>query len=482
MTTTTDPNIRLSEYAVPDEEKLLKAFFGMYKTARMLEPNNQTYKKQLDFLCMLMQKVAPNEADITFKAVSERFFVNSSLVPFNEEEAAGASRVISEWRVLGLGGVTFVAGINEDEISRFFSFMAEIKPSLENLESLSEQLDARDLSHIELLSIKEVLPEKPEMVEEDRQRFRVMARKTFFQAMAVVQEAVANTVQDRDINIAKTKRVVHSLIDHITRDESSLIELSAIKDFDDYTYAHSTNVCVYALTVGVRMGLDRPRLSRLGFASLFHDIGKVKLPADLIRKPDAFDENDWLQMIQHPTLGAKTILRNQKLSEHSARAARSAFEHHINDDFTGYPVLHYNKRQKDLFSRIISIVDNYDALTSGRVYIKKSIPPDMVLRKMRYQMHVKFDHFLLKIFTNIIGVYPAGSLVLLNTDELALVLTHNDQDKARPIVKIIGNRSGFLKVHEWVDLSRPDQLHRSIIRLVEPERYGIDMKDFILQD
>lgn len=260
------------------------------------------------------------------------------------------------------------------------------------------------------------------------------------------------------------------------------MELTAIKDFDDYTYAHSTNVCVYALTVGVRLGLDRPRLSQLGMTALFHDLGKIKLPADLIRKPDAFDENDWVQMQLHPMLGAKTILRNLKFDAHAARAARGAMEHHINSDFTGYPQLRLDKRPPNLFSKIITIVDTFDALTSGRVYIKKKIEADEVFKKMRFQMQVKFDPFLLKIFNDIIGVYPAGSLVLLSSNEIAMILTNNETDKARPLVKIIGDRDGLFAKPTWANLASEEHRHRRVIRIIDPERYGIDIKNFILED
>lgn len=471
-----------TELAGAAEEKLLMAFFAMYRTARILEDNNATFQSQLNNLVGLIQNLSADTGEVTVKIVAGRYFVNDKLVPCDDDSNPSSARIMSDWRLLSLGGMTVSRDIPPRDLGRFFTFIGEVRPTDENVETLRQQLVSRSLGAIQLLSTKEVAPDKPSVEEGDRQKFRVMARKSFFQAMSVVQEVVVNTVQNREINIAKTKRVVHSLIDHITRDESSLIELSAIKDYDDYTYAHSTNVCVYALTLGVRMGIDRPRLSRLGFGALFHDIGKVKLPTDLIRKPDAFDENDWIQMQMHPLLGAKTILRNLSLTEHTARAARIAFEHHINNDFTGYPVLHYTRRETDLFSRIISIVDTFDALTSGRVYLKKAIPPDVVMKKMRFQMKVKFDPFLLKIFNDVIGIYPAGSLVLLNTDELALVLTTNEQDKARPVIKILGDKGGFHDKPVWADLTSAEHAHQSIIRLVEPSRYGLDMKDFILQD
>ena len=300
--------------------------------------------------------------------------------------------------------------------------------------------------------------------------------------MTAVKEIIVSTGDDGEINTAKTKRVVHSLIDQITRDEQSMIELTAIRDYDDYTYAHSVNVTIYSHTVGIRLRLDRARLSQLGFSALFHDVGKVKLPQDLIKKPDAFDEDDWIQMQRHPLLGLKTILRNLDLNVHTARAARAAFEHHINADGTGYPMLHYREREPDLFSRIISIVDTFDALTSGRVYLRKAMPPDMVLKKMRHQMTSKFDPFLLKLFNDIVGIYPAGTLVLLNTDEIALILTNNREQPARPYVKVVGNRDGLLPTPLWADLTLPEHADRVIIRRIDPDHYGLSVRDFVLDD
>jgi len=468
--------------AAQNEIKLLYDFFGLLKTARIVSENNATYVSKLLNFFKLFQVLKQEHDGITFKIISDHFFLNDKLVHFDDKGLSGAGGVVSEWKILGIGGVRFAGEITLDELGKFFRFMTAIKPVGENLDTIHEDLKTHDLVNIEILSSEDMEEPTPEISEEARHRFRKMARVTFFRAMSVVEETLVDTVHDKEINIAKTKRVVHGLIDHVTRDESSLLELTAIKDFDDYTYAHSTNVCVYALTVGVRLGLDRPRLSQLGMAALFHDLGKIKLPADLIRKPDAFDENDWVQMQLHPALGAKTILRNLKFDAHAARAARGAMEHHINSDFTGYPQLRLEKRPPNLFTKIITIVDTFDALTSGRVYIKKKIEPDEVFKKMRFQMQVKFNTFLLKIFNDIIGIYPAGSLVLLSSNEIAMILTNNDTDKARPLVKIIGDRDGLFAKPTWADLASEEHRHRRVIRIIDPERYGIDIKNYILED
>ncbi|MEW5795942.1 MAG: HD domain-containing phosphohydrolase [Candidatus Zixiibacteriota bacterium] len=463
-----------------NEERLLNAFFVLCKTARIVDESNDAFKKQLQNLMEVFQTVAGVRAEVSLKYVSGHYFVNEQMVRFESAGRSGAGDIVDEWRQLGIGGVCIDADIASDELAHFCKFMAGLKPTGRDLTSITSQLADSGLSQVRLLSVDEVDEDKTEITDDQRQRFRQMARGTFFSAMTVVREIVAGARDGQEINAARTKRVVHSLIDHISRDEHSMIELTAIRDFDDYTYAHSTNVAVYALTMGVRMEFDRARLSQLGFSALFHDVGKVKLPQDLIRKPDAFDENDWIQMQRHPLLGAKTILRNLKLDLYAARAARVAFEHHINSDFTGYPALHYSRREPTLFSRIVSIVDTFDALSSGRVYLKRPMGADQVLKKMRFQMSNKFDPFLLKLFNDIIGVYPAGSLILLTSDEIALVLTNNDKDPLRPYVKIVGDRAGLLAEPIWIDLSLPENTDRKVVRQIDPARYGLNIRDFVL--
>ncbi len=464
------------------EEKLINLFFVLYKNARIIEENNPTFINQSQALHQQLITVAEARQSVVIKIISGRYFVNAQLTRYDDRGMTGSAAAVKEWNRLGLAGIVFDMAITSEQVGKFFKFMAEVRPDKDNLEELSERLKDHGLPHVHLLSVDEADDEVDAASKAVRMQFRASARNTFFRAMSTVEQTMLSAVEENEAAADETKRIVHALIDHITSDESSMIELTAIKNFDDYTYAHSTNVCVYALTLGLRLGMDRDRLAQLGFAALFHDMGKVRLSGDLIRKPDAFDENDWLQMQKHPHWGAKLILRNLRLDVHSSRAARVAFEHHINQDFTGYPVLKRPVDQLNLFSRIISIVDTFDALSSGRVYMKDKFSPDEALRKMHFQMGVKFEPFLFKIFNSIVGIYPAGSLVLLSSRELALVLANNEQHPTKPYVKIVGDSHGILKQAQWLDLSQAEGEDRRILRIIDPERYGLNIRDFVLSD
>jgi HD-GYP domain-containing protein (c-di-GMP phosphodiesterase class II) len=468
------------EMAGREEHEMINLLFILFKTAQYVDANNSGYLTQSAKYCVAFRRMADAQGKISIKVIDGRIFVCDKLVRFDSDGMVRAKSITDQWHQLGIGGIVFDDSLDNRQIDKFVHLLATLKINESNREQVVQRLIDLGIEGVTLLAVEDN-SHKPILTEERRVLLRRTARANFFRAISVVEDVMVRAAQDKEIDLGKAKRVVHSLIDQLTEDETSLIELTSIRDFDEYTYAHSTNVCVYALTIGVRLGLDKNRLSQLGFSALFHDIGKIKLPGDLIRKPDAYDENDWLQMQRHPILGAKTILRNMRHDYHTARAAVTAFEHHINEDLTGYPVLR-KKESTNLFSKIIAIADSFDAMSSGRVYIKKAISPDEVLRKMMYQMTVKFDAFILKLFVNIIGIYPAGTLLLLSTDELAVVAANNAGDLSRPQVRILGNRSGPYAQPININLSLGENDNRKIIRIIDPAQYNIDIKNIILSD
>jgi len=478
----TNSNSTYHEHLVgsKQEEKLLTTLFALYKNAKILEKNNPHYERLLSQMQDLIVQACENDFEVIVKIINNHFFINKKFIRLDGSALLQADQILAEWEKINIGGIMFTKDVNQNQLNMFIYLLISPDVQVTEPEAIAKHVEKTTDGNIVLLLSDNLEEEDDQTTEEQRRELRRTAKGLFFRAISTVEDIIVKSANGRDLNISQTKMVVHSLVDHMEKDLSSLLELTALNDFDDYTCAHSTNVCIYSLTQGVRLGMDRTRLSQLGFSALFHDIGKIKLSHDLICKPDAFDVNDWKQMQQHPLMGAKTILRNFKIDEHTARAACAAFEHHINIDYTGYPRLG-GKQPLNLFSKIITVSDVFDALTSGRVYIKKKISPDQVLKRMRLHMKNKFDPFLLKLFHSVIGIYPAGTLVLLSTDEIALVLANNDE-MDRPMINIVGNKSGLLETPQWADLSKPENYHRKIISLIDPEKYGLNLRDFILMD
>ncbi|MDE2491676.1 MAG: HD domain-containing protein, partial [Elusimicrobia bacterium] len=276
---------------------------------------------------------------------------------------------------------------------------------------------------------------------------RRTAQKAFFRAVSLVEEVMRRARAGGDVSFAPARRVVCELVDAVTEDEQALFELTTIHSFDEYTYAHCVNVCVYAVALGVRLGLDRPLLAELGFSALFHDLGKVKLPLALIDKPDEYDAADWDQMRLHPLLGAKLLLSMPRPLDRSlARAAAVAFEHHLGADASGYPRTRRERRQ-GLFSRVCAIADSFDALTSGRVYQRRPLGPAEALRRMVQRAGTAYDPLLLRLFVRTVGVFPIGTALNLGGGRIGVVWRNTPGDLLRPRVRV-AEPSGETRVVE----------------------------------
>jgi HD-GYP domain-containing protein (c-di-GMP phosphodiesterase class II) len=272
------------------------------------------------------------------------------------------------------------------------------------------------------------------------------------------------------------------MVDLILQEDSTLLGLTNLRSHDEYTYNHSVNVCILALAIGQRLGYNKKKLSELGMAALFHDLGKFSIPLEVLNKPTDFTEAEWTIMRRHPIFSVKELVRLKGVDEMAVRVTIGAFEHHLNYDLSGYPKL-ANKRKLSLLGRIICIVDCYDALTSSRVYNRVPFPPDKALRFMLSKSGKAFDPILMKIFVNAIGVYPIGTLVLLNTKEIGVVFTSNPipEKGDRPKVKIILNALGEEAGGELVDLGEQDDaghFRYEIANVIDATKFKIDVAKY----
>ena len=283
------------------------------------------------------------------------------------------------------------------------------------------------------------------------------------------------------VNVKRAKRVVQSMVDQLLGEHELLLGMTAIKDYDDYTYHHSVNVSILSIALGQKLGFPRKLLLDLGLAALFHDIGKLDIPPEVLNKTIELSEEEWGTIKRHPFWGVKAILDIRGIDRSSITAAIVAFEHHIHHDNTGYPKRH-SATERDLFSKIVSIVDQYDGMTSARVYSRTPLTPDRALKLMLSRSGSQLDPVLMKFYINLIGIYPTGSLVMLNTKELGLVYGSTDMPN-RPKVLVIMDPKGQKVDGYLVDLSRKTKdgrYPRAILRTMDPNKYRINLAEYML--
>src|SRR6185369_1043164 len=279
--------------------------------------------------------------------------------------------------------------------------------------------------------------------------------------------------------------VVQGIVDQILNEETSLIGLTTIRDYDEYTFTHSVNVCIFSVALGKRLGFGKIQLYDLGMAALFHDIGKSRVPSEVLNKTGGLSDDEWRLIAAHPWLGALTLFQLRGQQELPYRAVIVAHEHHMKIDLSGYP-RPIRERSLSMFSKIVAVADGFDAATSRRSYQTVPLTPAQVMMEMRDNPRRGMDPVVVKAFINLTGIYPVGTLVILDTFELGIVHQANPIPEmlSRPIVRVISDEQGNLMqpgtLTDLAEQSAEGVFLRTIIKTENPERYGIRVGDYFI--
>jgi len=279
---------------------------------------------------------------------------------------------------------------------------------------------------------------------------------------------------------------VQGIVDQVLSNEPSIVTMTTLRDFDEYTFTHCVNVCIFSVVMGQRLGLSKLQLYELGLGALFHDVGKMRIDEDVINKEGKLTDEEWTELREHPTEGLLALFEFHGFADVPYRQMLMAYEHHMKVDLTGYPS---NRRDRDpsFFSKIVAVADAFDAGTSVRSYQYEPWAPDEVLKEMRDNPRRGFDPLLVKALINATGVYPIGTLVILDSLELAVVAGVNEdpEEAHRPKVRVISDEMGVpLAEPRDLDLSEIDpdtgKPVRSIIKTTDPQKYGIRVSDYLI--
>lgn len=456
------------------DKDLINSLSTLIKTAQIHSLNNvavkNAAKKLIDGLNTLL-----SGGSVTLELVGEFFHLNGSRIRYSTDSILNYNILVNEFKTRELGSVIFQDILKEDDIKIFLTALMSTDSSMPPFEVLSENFTGT--KNISIGKLRK--PGKSSGGELDRKK---LVKKAYLNAVTLTKKMSDQASKGNKINLKKAKRVMEVIVDQIVEEEPTLIGMTTIKDHDEYTYFHCVNVSILSLALGQRLGLSKSALAELGIASLLHDIGKIEVPKEILNKPNVFTEEEWQVIHKHPTWGACGILKIQGIDTYSIIAAIAAFEHHLNHDLSGYPKLK-NNIQLDFFSSIIAIADNYDAMTSARVYARVALTPDKALSVLLERRGTMVDPYLAKIFANMIGVYPIGSLLMLDTNELGLVFESNkDPDlNDRPRVYVVKDSKGN-NTKYTVDLTEKDEqgnFKRSIIKTLDPNAYKINLVDYL---
>lgn len=429
------PSARAESVAVAAD--FVRHLFVLFKAASVYRPDNAGYRVHATLAAEALAHALEQETELRLETREETLFLNERAVDARAGNSASARFLSLEMARRGVGAILFTRAAGEKGLDALAYAFAGVARDA-GFEDVSAALARTPGPGVVLLP--------PPVLETTRARTTTtppragaeQAKRTFFRAVDTVERMMTGLREHVEPELDEAKTAVQDLAAQVVADEQALFELSLLQHFDEYTYAHCVNVCVYGVAIGVRLGLEGPALAELGFSCLFHDAGKARVPLALIDKPDAFTPEEWAEIRRHPALGARELLRLERpLDSALARAAVVAFEHHLGADGKGYPRLPRARRQ-NVYSRICAIADAFDALTSGRVYAKRALTPHEAVLRMAQHAASAFDLLLFRLFIGAVGVYPIGTVLRLDTGERAVVARNAPGTLLAPRLVLLG--------------------------------------------
>ncbi len=360
--------------------------------------------------------------------------------------------------------VTIHKGVREDELGVLVEILSASKGDMGAWASLEDYLRSREVTHIEISVDDEDIRDKAKRVYADAKNFIV----EFFK-------------EDRAGALPKGERALEIIGDIqaiIQQDRDALTGLTLLSDYDNYTFNHSVNVGVFTLALAQEVGFNKDEALLAGLTGLMHDVGKTAVPLSIINKPGKLTDEEWRIMQTHPVESAK-ILKQMGAAIHED-AVVGVYTHHVRHDFAGYP-----KWEKPLLfgSELTSVADCYDSMTTLRPYQKRFEPKEAIEIMQKISGKALHPEYL-KAFIKMLGMYPVGSVVRLNSNEIGIVFAVRPDSQDQPTVKIIMDRSGnYLPEPEIVDLStaygQANGVVRRIISAVDPRVRNIDVAKFL---
>jgi HD-GYP domain-containing protein (c-di-GMP phosphodiesterase class II) len=395
--------------------------------------------------------------DPLFFIARHSFYMGPVLLP---AETLALDRLLQVLEASGVEAFEIRSGMNEDDLDRFIVFL------------LGERESPPATAGVVVNRIRPSLGG-----EEDWQRGMTELRKGYALGLELLRHATMGIDAGRSIDLEAPARLVQKLADQVAEDPAQAILLTVVKSHDEYTFYHMLNVCLLSIAMGFAVGLAPEQIVALGVGALLHDVGKVNVPADILRQVGPLSEEQWRLIQRHPVDGAGLIFGTEDLV---APTASIVLEHHSAFDLSGYPRLS-GRPHPSMPARMVAVADCFDAVTTDRPY-RKAEERRQALNILLSGAGRGFDPRVVRTFVRMLGVFPVGSLVVLQDGRVAVVVRNHEHMLARPQVRLVIDGKGNPMEPEELDMSeqRSDGSFRwGVQRSMDPAELGIDLTSLL---
>ncbi len=454
--------------------RLVARLYGLLRAVRIYDLSNQAVRDQLRETLVLVEEAMEDE--VTLVAMGQCFYLNGVRVRAEPSQIPLFTAFSTEFEQRRLGGVRFLEGLRAEEFGAFMRLMVDHGDAVRGPQ-LAEAAAGAGVAHVVPITLEELESTQSERVESNddaRPSKRDRARLMFRQALQGTKAAILRTARTGRPAIRRAKRVVQPIVDSIMKNEYSIVGLTAIKNHDEYTYAHCVNVSILSIAIGQTLGFSRSALANLGVGGLLHDVGKLTIPIEVLAKPGRLTDDEWSLMRRHPLEGAKAIMRMPGLSTLVLDVLGVCLYHHVRCDGSGYPKVARDGRPPEM-ARIVSVADCYDAMTTHRAYRARPFTGYEALRTLLGQERNTFDPAVLWALVQTVGLYPAGTLIQTESGHTALSLNNDREDLRRPHCRVLAYPDGRHALEGRPEIWEPMPRHESVARVVPPEEFEAEI-------
>ena len=438
-------------------DELLRRLAAAHRSGQLYSKSHPIIGRNLELLAAAIEQLLHHQPTVVIGVVGDEVIVDDTPVA-KAEALAGLVRRLKQ---ISIERITIDRGVTPDEVAT----LVDVVTTLE----VKAGEDPPALPSLKHIRVGRVTVE--DRLEDDAADMATF-RRLYNQAVTVA-EGVWDTAKadgQPDPNAAKT--MIDGLAQAVSQNRTALLALATLKDYDNYTFTHMVNVSILTMGQARALGVDGPLLREFGLAALMHDIGTVRTPLEVLNKPDKLTDDEFVIMRRHVVDGAE-ILRSTP--DIPTLAPVVAFEHHLRLDGTGYP-FGVTRPALNLCTMLCSISDVYDAMRSQRKY-QQAHPSDRILEVLKRNDGTQFDQHLVRRFSQLVGIYPAGNMVRLNSGESAVVMKVYAPDPYRPQVKVVLDRAGSrlefpYEVNLWEQTEEGSA--STIVAPIDPASVGID--------
>jgi putative nucleotidyltransferase with HDIG domain len=449
---TTPPRLQLAD-------ELLRRFAATLRSAQLYSKGHPIIGRNLESLSTALQLLHSLQPSVVIGLVADEVIVDD--MPMAKADTMGP--LVRRLQTAGVERITIDRGVTIDELVLF----VEAFTTVEQDYTIDRPSAFPTMAHVRVGRVS--VGERVEGSATDMATIRRLYNDAVSAANSVYDSA--QTEGKPDMSIART--MIDGLAQAVAHNRTALLALTTLKNYDNYTFTHMVNVSVLTMGQARGLGIDGPLLREFGLAALMHDIGKVRTPIEILNKPDKLDEAEFAIMKRHVIDGAE-ILR--QTPEVPTLAPVVAFEHHLRNDGSGYPT-GVTRASLNVGTMLCSIADVYDAMRSQRNY-QKAFPTDRILEVLKRNDGKHFDQHLVRRFVQLIGIYPVGTIVRLDTGEVGVVQRVYAPDPYRPHVRVLIGRDGArlelpYDINLWETTDNP-QLPKAIVAPLDPADYSFD--------